>query len=170
MKNYNTNTDNSPDWLTPPEIIESLGEFTLDPCTPETGMPKALYPEGYPIPTTYGPKEDGLAQKWDGHRVWLNPPYGRETFKFIRKLNSSPLATGIALIPCRTETRGFHEEIFNFASKAVSVFFFRGRLCFYRADGTRGNTANFPSCLVTFHINDFHIIEDSDLIGHHVLL
>lgn len=32
---FNTNTENKEDWLTPPEIIQKLGEFDLDPCVPD---------------------------------------------------------------------------------------------------------------------------------------
>lgn len=34
MNNFNTNTDNNDEWLTPPEIVEALGPFDLDPCSP----------------------------------------------------------------------------------------------------------------------------------------
>ena len=34
MRNFNTNTDNHDEWLTPPEIIRALGPFDLDPCAP----------------------------------------------------------------------------------------------------------------------------------------
>jgi hypothetical protein len=34
MKNFNTNTVNNDTWLTPPELIQSLGIFDLDPCSP----------------------------------------------------------------------------------------------------------------------------------------
>ena len=34
MSNFNTNTLNHDEWLTPPEIIKSLGIFDLDPCSP----------------------------------------------------------------------------------------------------------------------------------------
>ena len=58
-------------WLTPPEIIRSLGEFDLDPCVPDS-MPwqtaKRMVTKA----------EDGLTVDWNGKRVWLNPPYGRE--------------------------------------------------------------------------------------------
>ena len=33
-KNFNSNTDNNDEWLTPPYIIKELGEFDLDPCSP----------------------------------------------------------------------------------------------------------------------------------------
>lgn len=34
MKNFNTNTTNNDEWLTPPFIIKALGPFDLDPCSP----------------------------------------------------------------------------------------------------------------------------------------
>ncbi|GAG70885.1 unnamed protein product, partial [marine sediment metagenome] len=30
---FNTNTKNNGEWLTPPYIVESLGEFDIDPCS-----------------------------------------------------------------------------------------------------------------------------------------
>ena len=33
-KNFNSNTDNHDEWLTPLKIIEELGQFDLDPCSP----------------------------------------------------------------------------------------------------------------------------------------
>ncbi len=108
--------------------------------------------------------DNGLQKPWFG-RVWCNPPYGRETFKWMEKLASH--GRGVALIFARTETRGFHSQIWK---KAHSVFFFKGRLSFYRVDGTKGNTANAPSCLVTYCDEDTAIIRKSHLEGRLVLL
>lgn len=141
MKNFNTNTKNNDEWLTPPEIIKSLGEFDLDPCSP-VNRPWDTAKVHYSI------LDDGLKMPWEG-RVWLNPPYGKDTFKWMEKL--SVHKNGIALIFARTETRGFHEQIW---SKAHSVFFFKGRLSFYYVDGTKGTAANAPSCLVSYSRND----------------
>ena len=33
-KDFNTNTKNNDEWLTPPDIIKALGEFDLDPSSP----------------------------------------------------------------------------------------------------------------------------------------
>ena len=147
MKNFNTNTDNNDTWLTPPDLIKALGEFDLDPCTPEN-MPwqtakKMLSKER---------DGDGLTTEWNG-RVWCNPPYGRETFKWLEKLAAH--GNGIALIFARTETKGFQREVF---SKAHAVFFIEGRLKFHKADGTQGGSANAPSCLVSYSENDTHSI------------
>lgn len=118
MKNFNTNTENKDEWLTPPEIIKALGLFDLDPCAPIV-RPWDMAEHHYTI------QDDGLSQIWHG-RVWLNPPYGRETFKWLERLATHEEG-GIALIFARTETRGFHEQIWG---KAHSVFFFRGRISF----------------------------------------
>lgn len=153
-QNFNTNvTEQSKDeWLTPPEIIQALGTFDLDPCSPVNR----------PWPTAanhYTVLDDGLRLPWDG-RVWLNPPYGRETFIWMEKLARHKL--GIALIFARTETAGFHKEIWE---RAHSVFFFKGRLSFYHVNGTKGGTANAPSCLVSYSYEDTKAIDRSGLKG-----
>lgn len=54
---------------------------------------------------------------------------------------------GIALIFARTETLGFHQEVWE---KADAVLFLKGRLRFFHIDGGVTNTANAPSCLVAY--------------------
>lgn len=34
MRNFNSNTANNQEWLTPPDILRALGPFDLDPCAP----------------------------------------------------------------------------------------------------------------------------------------
>jgi hypothetical protein len=46
-------------WLTPPEIIEALGPFDLDPCA-APGQPWATARHHY------APPQDGLALPWYG--------------------------------------------------------------------------------------------------------
>lgn len=159
VKGFNTNTDNHDEWLTPPEIISSLGVFDLDPCAPT--------PNTRPWGTArkhYSIEDDGLTQPWEG-RVWCNPPYGRETFRWMNKLEEH--GNGIALIFARTETIGFHEEIWN---KADAVFFFKGRLRFYKITGEQGDTANAPSCLVIYGKPNIKTVSNSGLPGKLVLL
>lgn len=161
MKNFNTNTKNNDEWLTPPFITNCLGTFDLDPCQP-------IQPPFFHASFGFNKEHDGLNKKWFG-RVWLNPPYGRETFKWLKKLSEHK--SGIALIFARTETIGFHTEIFN---KAHSIFFFKGRLKFYTVDGNEGNSANAPSCLVSYSEEDTTSIKNAiiknKLIGRLVRL
>lgn len=126
------------EWLTPPEIIRALGNFDLDPCAPRQR----------PWPTArrhFTIADDGLRQPWCG-RVWMNPPYGRETDRWLAKLARH--GDGIALIFARTETRMFFDHIW---ARASAVLFLRGRLTFYNADGTKPcNSGGAPSCLVAY--------------------
>lgn len=157
MQTFNTNTKNNDEWLTPPEIIKSLGDFDLDPCSPEKR----------PWDTAkrhYCKKRNGLRLPWFG-RVWCNPPYGKSTFKWIKKLHHH--GNGTALIFARTETIGFHSEIWE---KADAIFFFKGRLKFHYIDGSVKNTANAPSCLVAYGKNNVLALKNCGLKGKLVFL
>lgn len=157
--NFNTNTKNNDEWLTPPEIVKSLGEFDLDPCQP-ISPPFTHAKKGFNI------NDNGYIQDWSNFdRVWCNPPYGRETFKWLEKLYKH--GNGIALIFARTETRGFHSEIWD---KADGVFFFKGRLKFYYVNGEQGQSANAPSCLVAYGKRNLEAIENSGLNGKLITL
>mgnify|MGYP000330210482 CR=1 FL=1 len=155
---FNTNTLNEDEWLTPKYITDSLGVFDLDPCSPADRRPWDTARNHIGLP------EDGLASEWYG-RVWCNPPYGRETFKWLNKLANH--GRGIALIFARTETLGFHSEVWE---KAHSVFFFKGRLKFCKVTGVEGGTANAPSCLISYSAEDTSSILESGLKGKLVVL
>ena len=159
-RNFNTNTKNHDEWLTPPYIIESLGKFDLDPCAPiDSTRPWDTALRHYTLED-----DGGLNKAWHG-RVWCNPPYGRQTFDWLDKLADH--GNGIALIFSRTETIGFHRSVWN---KADSVFFFKGRLKFHRIDGTKADTANAPSCLIAYgHDNTLSIkraMSSGKITGH----
>lgn len=145
------------EWLTPPYIIRALGQFDLDPCAPRV-RPWDMATRHFTI------EDNGLFKPWDG-RVWLNPPYGKETFRWIARLSEHK--RGIALLFARTETKGFHDHIF---AKASSVFFFDGRIKFHHVDGKVGGTANAPSCLVSYSEDDDNAIRRSGLGGRLVML
>lgn len=70
---------------------------------------------------------------------------------------------GIALIFARTETLGFHREVWD---KAHSVFFFKRRLRFYHSTGHIGGTANAPSCLVSYCKHESRVIEEAAFYGN----
>jgi hypothetical protein len=126
------------EWLTPPAIVAALGSFDLDPCSP-------VVRPWDTASTHYTREDDGLAQSWAG-RVWLNPPFGTEAVKWLRKLVEH--GNGIALIPARTETRMFYECIWNVAD---AVCFMEGRPHFHYVDGTRAAAnSGAPICLVAY--------------------
>lgn len=130
------------EWLTPPQLIESLGEFDLDPCA-AVGQPWRTAHRHYTV------ADDGLVQPWEG-RVWLNPPYDHHARKWLERLSEH--GNGIALIFARTETRTFFDTVWT---RAHALLFLRGRLYFHRVDGSRPNmNCGAPSVLVAYGSNN----------------
>jgi DNA N-6-adenine-methyltransferase (Dam) len=127
------------EWLTPPHLIDRLGPFDLDPCSPVNR----------PWPTAarhYTVKDDGLRQDWDGF-VWMNPPYdGGKIGTWLARLADH--GTGLALVAARTETRAWHEHIWP---RCTGALFLRGRLRFCYENG-KPASSNFgaPSMLVAY--------------------
>lgn len=139
------------EWLTPPEIVRALGAFHLDPCAPAV-RPWDLAEQHY------SKADDGLAQPWSG-RVWLNPPFGREAVKWLRKLLEH--GNGIALVPARTETAMFYECIWD---KADAVCFLKRRPHFHYVDGTRAAAnSGAPICLVAYGFNNERALRNAGL-------
>jgi len=115
----------SKEWYTPRDIFRGLGiDFDLDPCSPGNAIVPWI-PVQHHISITDFP--DGLASRWKG-RVWMNPPYGADTPKWMKKLAQH--GNGIALVFARTDTAWFHQ----YASKADAVCFIAGRISFIPAD------------------------------------
>lgn len=146
------------EWLTPPEIISKLGPFDLDPCSPGTRAPWKTASNHYTV------EDDGLSRHWFG-RVWLNPPYGRETGTWLAKLAEH--GNGIALTFARTETEMFFREVW---SKANALVFIRGRLHFYHVDGRRAKAnAGAPSILIAYGEENVEKLRSCG-IGHFLTL
>lgn len=141
------------EWLTPPEIIHALGEFDLDPCAPITR----------PWPTAkqhFTKEDDGLSCEWFG-RVWLNPPYGTQTHRWLKKL--AEYGNGIALIFARTETRMFFDYVWPVAS---ALLFIQGRLTFYSSNGVPGaQNSGSPSVLVAYNGSNATALAKSGIKG-----
>jgi len=144
------------EWLTPPEIFTELGEFDLDPCAP-INRPWDTAKKHYTL------IDNGLIQPWEG-RIWCNPPYGRETSKWLKKMAEH--GNGIALIFARTETGNFFNYIWP---KATAIMFLKGRLTFYNVDGTKPeNSAGAPSCLIAYGENNAKILKNCNLRGKYL--
>lgn len=139
MPTYQRNSPASNvEWVTPLEIIQALGRFDLDPCTPET-MPWQT------AERRFTRQDDGLTKPWFG-RVWLNPPFGPHAPAWLARLRDH--GNGIALIPARTETRMFFASVWGYAD---GVCFLRGRPRFHHVDGRRSKSGiNAPVCLVAY--------------------
>ena len=87
------------EWLTPPSIVRTLGPFNLDPYSP-------IHRPWETADRHLTVLDDGLTARWAPHEfVWLNPPYGPETWGWLKRLADHP-GGGVALIFARTETAG----------------------------------------------------------------
>ena len=146
------------EWLTPPYILEELGPFDLDPCCPES--------RPWDTARTHYTQEDcGDLLPWFG-RIWLNPPYGEEVWRWLELLANH--RNGIALIFARTETEGFHRWVWR---QADGLLFLKGRLTFYRPDGSLSSyNAGAPSVLVGYGSANIKRLKGSGLVGHYVEL
>ena len=146
------------EWLTPPDIIEKLGYFDLDPCSP-------IIRPWETAKLHYTSENDGLLQEWFG-RVWCNPPYGLEATKWLNKLANHD--NGIALIFARTETKMFFDEVWN---KADSLLFLEGRLYFHYVDGKKAKAnAGAPSVLIAYGSENSEILKLSGIKGKFIKL
>lgn len=131
-------------------------KFDLDPCTAKD-RPWDIAYENLSM--------NGLEADWEG-RVWLNPPYGRKTGIWMKKLADH--GCGTALIPARTDTQFFQEQVF---AKATGILFLRGRIHFCDSTG-KGyeHNSGAPSCLVAYGREDWDILQYSKLKGIRIKL
>ncbi|MDP3328750.1 DNA N-6-adenine-methyltransferase [Parvibaculum sp.] len=146
------------EWLTPPEIVTALGHFDLDPCSPIVR----------PWPTVgrhYTVEDNGLMLPWFG-RVWLNPPYGSQTGRWLARLVTH--GTGTAMIFARTDTAFFFKHVFEEAS---ALLFLRGRVHFHHVDGRLAkDNCGAPSVLVAYGAGDAERLACSGMDGKFVPL
>lgn len=124
------------EWGTPPHIFskyDAVYHFTLDVCaTHENALCEHYYTK----------EQNGLVQDWHG-RCWMNPPYGRQIGKWMRKAYESSLngTTVVCLVPARTDTAWWHD----WATKG-RIEFIRGRLKYVGGK----NRAPFPSAIIIY--------------------
>lgn len=127
------------EWATPQDFFDKLNDefhFTLDPCSTDDNCKCEKH---------YTIRDNGLQQDWSNDVVFMNPPYGRDIDKWIRKAYGESLrgAIVVCLIPARTDTSYWHDYIFN----KSEIRFIRGRLSF----GDGKNPAPFPSAVIIYN-------------------
>lgn len=123
-------------WSTPQDFYEKLNsvfQFTLDPCADESNHKTDKY---------FTEDDDGLAQSWDGERVFMNPPYGREISKWVEKASKTK-GLVVCLVPARTDTRWWQQFVHR---GGCDIYFIPGRLKF----GDSKNSAPFPSAVLVY--------------------
>lgn len=139
MNNQVMFSSNDMTWETPLYLFNRLNlefNFTLDVC---------CVPETAKCSNYFTPENDGLSQDWGTNTCWMNPPYGRDIIKWMKKAYESSLrgALVVCLVPARTDTEWFQ----TYAMRAEEIRFIKGRLKF----GDSENSAPFPSAIVIFN-------------------
>jgi phage N-6-adenine-methyltransferase len=156
-------------WATPQNFFDKLNEefqFEIDVCA---------LPENAKCSTYFTPEQNGLEQEWKG-KCWLNPPYGREIAKWVKKAYESSLngATVVCLLPARTDTKWWHDycmkgEIrlvkgrLKFGGKSIKKIEYpdfndldkegQPRIKIKYEEAINVNNAPFPSAVVVFGEN-----------------
>ena len=115
-------------WKTPKYVYDYLDReflFDFDPCPSN-------------------PNFDGLKIKNWASMNFVNPPYGKEIIKWIKKgiEEQKKKHYSVFLIPSRTDTKWFYEMFRN----ASEIRFIVSRIKFVGAK----NSAPFPSMIVVF--------------------
>lgn len=131
---FSSKTDN---WATPADFYDRLNavfDFTLDPCASDDNAKCKRY---------FTERVDGLSQSWDGERVLMNPPYGREIGLWVKKASEAKSLV-VCLVPARTDTRWWHDYV---VAGGGQVTYLKGRLKF----GGVSTPAPFPSALVMYY-------------------
>lgn len=109
----------SEDWETPDTLFDVLDEefhFTIDLAANDHNTKVSVF---------YDKHQDALIKSWKGI-CWLNPPYGRDLKKWVKKSYVESRKDGttvVMLIPSRTNTVWWH----NYCMKAFEIKFIKGR-------------------------------------------
>ena len=127
------------EWSTPQGLFDKLNEefgFTLDPCATADNAKCQRY---------FTKEQNGLTQDWSNEVVFMNPPYGGHTGKWLAKAWHDSLrgAVVVCLIVSSTDRSYWHDYIFPHATE---IRWLRGRITF----GEANSTAPFASAIVIF--------------------
>lgn len=124
---------------TPKDLYDQLYpefKFTTDVCVDQRSMCLYCWPGRF-----------ALGLEWNHYQgpFWMNPPYGREIGKWTKKadLEARLGAVTVGLLPCRTDTKWFWENILE---PGYEIRLIKGRVIF---EGEK-HGAPFPSCVVIF--------------------
>lgn len=134
------------EWQTPRDLYDKLNaefHFMCDPCTTPDNPLRAKH--------FFTERDDGLKQFWYDHS-FVNPPYGRKIADWVRRAYLHNIRLNfevVMLLPARTDTRWFHDYIYN--KPRVEIRFLKGRLKFNNPKYPKPYPAPFPSMVVIFH-------------------
>lgn len=154
----------SDEWETPRDLFDQLNQefdFEWDAAATAENA-KLLGFDGhhyFGLDQKIRKYRDALVADWAAtgcSSFWLNPPYSM-CREFIAKASweAARGCTTVTLIPSRTDTRWWHEHIWDVSRNAfrpgVEVRFLKGRLKFGLPGKPATNSAPFPSAIVVFN-------------------
>lgn len=133
---HHASEHSSDTWLTPPDLVQLLGKFDLDPCT-DKDMPWATARRMVALP------QDGLSVKWEG-MVFCNPPYSK-VGPWVDKMVEH--GNGILLVSAKSSDSHWGNKLLK---EADLVLFIKRRIKFYYVDGTQSSGRILPNLLAAF--------------------
>jgi phage N-6-adenine-methyltransferase len=111
------------DWFNRPQTVYETPDVIFNPLRDEFGIDfdVCALPENAKCEKFFSPEDDGLSRKWSGV-CWMNPPFGREMKKWVKKAFSDkhigPYVKGAILeiaelmsVPIPTTESGFRELV-----------------------------------------------------------
>lgn len=129
----------SDNWSTPDDFFQYLNaifNFTLDPCSSD---------QNHKCETYFTESDDGLAQPWAPHRVFMNPPYSQVGAWMQKAVKESKKgAHVVALVGARIDTLWWRSFV---RDAHAEIHFLKRRLRF----GGAKNSAPFPSAIVIYY-------------------
>ena len=149
-------TSDKQDWETPQELFDNLNsefDFELDAfASAKNAKCKHFFTE----------QDDSFKQDWTKYKsIFINPPYtSKVQDEVLKKINDTISSDWrgviVLLIPARTDTKRWHDYIFN---KADDIRFIKGRLRF-EVDGIPSGSSTFPSEVIVYdHRNKEEAVE-----------
>ena len=149
-------TSDKQDWETPQELFDNLNnefDFELDAfASDKNAKCKHFFTE----------KDDALQQDWTEYKsIFINPPYtSKVQDEVLKKINDTISSNWrgviVLLIPARTDTKRWHDYIFN---KADDIRFIKGRLRF-EIDGVPRGSSTFPSAVIVYDSRNKKEVEE----------
>jgi len=151
----------SVDWFTPPEILEPtrelMGGIWLDPCTTDDNPARAT--------CWYTKKEDGLFGHWM-HGTFVNPPYGKELYKWIEK-TVLEAADRLQIVLLVSASSRWDQERWQkiFSPNLTAMCMPLGRVKFLSANGVQMKSPPYPSLLFFYNIDASDVYEHFGKLG-----
>jgi len=139
-------TSDKQDWETPQGLFDNLNnefDFELDAfASDKNAKCKHFFTE----------RDDSFQQDWTKYKsIFINPPYtSKVQDEVLKKINDTISSNWrgviVLLVPARTDTKRWHDYIFN---KADDIRFIKGRLRF-EVDGVPRGSSTFPSAVIVY--------------------